>query len=271
MDRGMGVNSISGVNQRYLGVAQQKSQSALEKLSSGLRVTKASDDASGLGRSERLRSMIRSFDGAARNSRDGIQLAKTADGALGEASEVLGRMRELSVQAASGTLTDADRATLNDEFQGLSQQLDDLGARAEFGGQALLDGSTASVEVQTGPDPGDTTSVALTELSTADLAIDTESLETAAQASDALAALDNAIADVSSARGELGASISTLEAGHALLQQSSQQLSTTESRLRDADVAFETALLAQQQILAKGAASILSQSFLSSTDSSRLV
>ncbi|MFT7484317.1 MAG: flagellin [Candidatus Paceibacteria bacterium] len=267
----IGINSIGGVNNRYLNQALQKGNQASGHLASSLRIAQASDDAAGLGISERMRALIRSFDQASRNTLQGVDLAKTADSALGGASETLGRMRELAVQSSSGTLSDADRATINDEFTQLSDHLDSLGQDTEFNGQKLLDGSTSSVEVQSGVSAGDTTSIQLTELSASALALDTESVDSAAAASSAIAALDSAIEDVSRARGDLGANVHALTSQHSVVSQSSLQLSASESRLRDVDVAYEVAVQSQQQILAKGSVALLSQSFLSASAAGRLL
>ncbi len=271
MGMGINVDSVRAVTSRYLSTQQDKGRQSFNKLASGLRIAQASDDASGLGISERMRSQIRSMDVASRNTMDGIHLAKTAEGAMGEASETLGRMRELAVQASNGTLSDSDQDALDAQFQEMAEHLEFLGKSTEFNGKKLLDGSSTGVEVQSGAESGETTSVALTELSTASLGLDGVDISSTAGASDAIDVLDQAIADVSEAGGELGASVNSLGSTHRQLQQSSVQISNAESRIRDVDMAMEVAVLAKQEILAKGNVALLSQGSLKASNAKNLM
>lgn len=271
MDVGFGNQPSREVGQRHQAQAKQRAEKSREKLASEARINKASDDAAGLGRMEQARSLLRSLEGAARNTAQGIDLVHSADAALGEGSEILSRMHELAVQSSNGTLTDADRAVLNEEFRSLGQELDDLGRSAEFNGQALLDGSTSSVDIQTGTDGGDTLTIALTELSSSALGIEGEDVATSSSALEALDDLDAAITSVGAVRGDLGADLIALNSRHSLIQESSLQLGASESRLRDVDVARETSKLAQAQLVAEGSAAILSQSLISASTAQKLL
>ena len=154
-------NVASMTAQRNLFSATSKLQGNYSRLSSGLRIANASDDAAGLGISEKMRSQIRSFGVAARNAQDGISMVQTAEGALNEVSNILGRMRELSMQAANGTLDTNDRATINTEFGQLKDEIDRIAGQTEFNGVALLDGSNTSKSVQVGLDSGQTIGISL--------------------------------------------------------------------------------------------------------------
>jgi flagellin len=271
MDMGMNVNSIRSMTSRYLSTQQDKTSRSFNKLAAGLRIARASDDASGLGISERMRSQIRSYDVASRNTRDGIEMVETAESALGEASSALGRMRELTVQASNGTLSDTDRHSIQNEYQQLAEHLNFLGQSTQYNGQKLLDGSLASMDVQTGTDSGDTTAVILTEISEIALGLSAVDLSSVAGAGSAMEVLDVAIEEVSSASGELGAQVNTLGSQHRSLVRSSGQLRTSESRIRDVDMAMETAVLTQQHIVAQGSISLLSHSALNSTRAKHLL
>ncbi|MCL4147344.1 UNVERIFIED_CONTAM: hypothetical protein GTU68_016390 [Idotea baltica] len=259
---GSHVDSIRAVTNRYLVTREDKSRQSFQKLASGLRVAQSSDDAGGLGISERMRSQIRSLDVASRNTMDGIQLAKTAEGALEEVGGTLGGMRELAMQAATGTLAPSDQATLDAQFQEMTEHLDFLGRAAEFNGKKLLDGSSTGVDVQTGTESGATTSVEFSEISAEALGLDGIDLSTTAGAAAALEALDDALATVHESGSELGATVNRLGSTHRQLQNSSVQISQAESRIRDVDVAMETAVLIKQQVHAKGSIALLSQGTL---------
>ena len=216
-----------------------------------------------------MRAVIRSIDHASRNTQQGISLVSKTDGALREASNVLGNMHELAVESACQFLGESDRVMLNQEFQDLAAQLDLIGEQSALDDTPLLDGS--SVEIQTGPDQGDTVIVDMPELSVSALGLGKSELASSGSASEVLNHLDDAIVRVAQIRGDLGASMSTLEIRHSALLESTSQLSSAESRLTNADYAVEAADLAKQQILAKGAEAILSQSFINSSDAKRLL
>jgi flagellin len=252
-------NITSLTAQRNLGSVTGRLQGNFARLSSGLRIATAADDAAGLGISERMRSQIRSYGAAARNAQDGISLVQTAEGALNESSNILGRMRELAVQSANGTLSTADRTTINDEVTALTAELDRIAASTEFNGVALLDGTTANAAIQVGIGATETIDVSLQDTTTTTLGLGTLAVDTAANANTAIGLIDTAIDTVNTARGALGASQNRLTSAYTSIQSARENLSSAESRIRDVDVAYETADMTRNSILQQAAVSVLSQ------------
>ncbi len=252
-------NIASMTAQRNLNAVSTRLSGNFARLSSGLRIASASDDAAGLGISERMRSQIRSFAVAGRNAQDGVSLTQTAEGALQEVGNNLTRMRELAVQAANGTLNATDRATLDNEFQELSAEIDRIATQTTFNGVALLDGSSASLDIQVGVNAAETITVALADSTAATLAVDTLDVTSIANAGTAIAALDAAIDTVSTSRGTLGASQNRMTSAIASIANAKENLAAAESRIRDVDVAAETADLTRNSILQQAAVSVLSQ------------
>ena len=258
---GLRVNTnIASLNaQRNLAGVSVRLGGNFARLSSGLRIASASDDAAGLGISERMRAQIRSFSVAGRNAQDGLSLVQTAEGALQEVNNNLARMRELAVQAANGTLTAADRTTLDTEFQLLDTEIDRIATQTSFNGLKLLDASTATIAIQVGVNAGETISLAMIDSRSATLAIGALGLTTAALASAAITALDTAITTVSSGRGTLGAGQNRLASTIASIANAHENLAAAESRIRDVDVAAETADLTRNSIMQQAAVSVLAQ------------
>jgi flagellin len=247
--------------QKNLGAVSGRLSGNFSRLSSGLRIASASDDAAGLGISEKMRSQIRSFTAAGRNAQDGISLTQTAEGALGEVSNILGRLRELAVQSTNGTLSTTDRTTINTEATALVNEVTRIAASTEFNGVNLLDGTNSSASIQVGIDSGQSISVTLQNATTGSggLNISGVALDTAANAGTALGTLDTAIDTLNTARGNLGASQNRLESAFTSIQTARENLSAAESRIRDVDVAHETADLTRNSILQQAAVSVLSQ------------
>jgi flagellin len=258
---GLRINTnIASLNaQRNLTLVTRRLNDNYARLSSGLRIATAADDAAGLAISERMRAQIRSFTVAGRNAQDGISLAQTAEGALNEVSNMLTRMRELAMQASNGTLATTDRLTLNEEFGALIQEVDRISAQTEFNGLALLDGTNTSIDIQVGIDAGQTITVSLPDTSAATLAIDTLDVTNVANANTALGALDTAVGTINSARGGLGAGQNRMQSALASILNSRENLSAAESRIRDVDVAAETADLTRNTIMQQAAVAILQQ------------
>jgi flagellin len=252
-------NIASLTSQRNLSSVTSRLQGNFARLSSGLRISTAADDAAGLGISEKMRSQVRSFGAAGRNAQDGISLVQTAEGALNEVSNILGRMRELSVQAANGTLSTEDRATINTEFTALTSEVDRIASDTSFNGIQLLDGSAGTADIQVGINSGESIAVTLTDTTSATLAVAALDTTTAANASTAMAALDTAIGSVNTARGSLGADQNRLQSAYSSIQNVSENLSAAESRIRDVDVAYETADMTRNSILQQAATSVLAQ------------
>jgi len=258
---GLRVNTnISAMNaQRHLSDITLRLQGNFNRLSSGLRIATAADDAAGLGISERMRSQIRSYGAASRNAQDGISLVQTAEGALTEVSNIIGRMRELAIQAANGTLSAADRQTIDTEVQELILEVDRIAGTTTFNGVILLDGSTASADIQAGINAGEIITITLQDTTTATLGIDTIDMLSAANASAALTSIDSAIDDVTTARGALGSAQNRLQSAIASIASARENLAAAESRIRDVDVAMETSDLTRNTIMQQAAVSVLAQ------------
>lgn len=245
--------------QRNLSVVSQRLQGNYSRLASGLRISSASDDAAGLAISERMRSQIRSYDVASRNAQDGISLAQTAEGALNEASNVLNRLRELAVQAANGTLSTADRTTIDTEFQAMLGEVDRIANTSAFNGINLLDGSTTSVDIQVGIGVGETITVDLQDTTSATLGLTGLGTGTTVDATTALGAIDSAIDDLNTTRGGLGSAQNRMQSAFASIRNAHENLSAAESRIRDVDIASETADMTRNNIMQQAATSVLAQ------------
>ena len=254
-------NLFSMTAQKNMAVHSDKLAGSFAKLSSGLRIVSAADDAAGLGISERMRAEIRSLQMAQRNAQDGVSLVQTAEGALGEVSANLIRMRELAVEAANGTLSAADRTSLNSEFAALADEIERVGNDAAFNGINILDGSNTTISIQVGVDTGQTIDITTTDMQAVALGVDSGTLDitTTANASAALAALDTAVDSVVAQRGAYGAAQNRLSSAMRSIATAAENLSGAESRIRDVDVAAETAELTKNRILQQAANSVLAQ------------
>ena len=233
------------------------------RISSGLRISKAADDAAGLGVAENLRAAHRSADVAARNINDGNSIIGIAEGAAGEVGDILIRMRELAVQSASETLDDDERVYVKDEFSELTAEVDRIAATTEFNGQMLADGTLSTIAVQVGINntANDQITITLGDLTAATLGVDSGAvdLSTSSGASTALTNIDAAIASVSSYRSSFGSVENRLGSALNSLETFSETTKSAESAIRDADFGYETAQLSQNQILQQAGVSILSQ------------
>jgi flagellin len=252
-------NIFSMTAQKNLANHSNQLQSSFARLSSGLRIVSAADDPAGLGISERMRSEIRSLQMAQRNAQDGVSLVQTAEGALSEVNSNLVRMRELAIESANGTLNAADRVSLNSEYTELINEIERVAQTTAFNGIFMLDGSSGSVDIQTGVNSGETITVNLTNTDTATLAIAGTDVLNAVNASSVLAIIDAAVNSVVAFRGELGASQNRMSSAMRSIATSVENLAAAESRIRDVDVAAETATLTRNQILQQAAAAILAQ------------
>ena len=233
---------------------------SLERLSSGLRINRAADDAAGLAIAEAFRSQVRGLRVAQRNSQDGVSLVQTAEGALSEVHNMLQRMRELAVQAASGTVSDSDRAAIQAEVSQLMLQIDDVAADTEFNGTTLLS-DTTTITVQAGARLGQTLTVTITGADSADLSLNASGfyVSAAANAATAIQIIDSAILTVSSQRATLGAAQNRLEFTIATLAIQEENSAASESAIRDANIALETIEFTRNQILMSAGTSILAQ------------
>lgn len=249
--------------QKNLGYNQAQLQVSFNRLSSGLRINSAKDDAAGLAISESLKSQIRSFTVAERNASDGISMAQTAEGALGEVHGILGRMRELAVQSANGSLTATDRGFLQTEFSSLQAEITRIQGSARFNGRALVSSTAETITLQVGLDntTSDQISVTLGGVSLATISglSTTISGSTASGALASLSTIDTAITSVSTARATFGAAMNRLEVASASIQTMRLNLSAANSRIRDVDVATETSTLSRNQVLSQAGVSVLAQ------------
>ncbi|MGZ8394082.1 MAG: flagellin N-terminal helical domain-containing protein, partial [Nitrospira sp.] len=254
-------NISSLAAQRNLSVNQASLAKSVEHLSSGLRITRASDDAAGLGVSETLRAQIRSINQATRNAGDGISLTQTADGAAASIGSLLGRMRELATQAASGTVGTTERSYLDQEFVALRSEIDRISTTTEFNGQALLSGASNTFSVFVGfkSGTGNSLSVALDDLDVASVGLTGASVSTAAAAQAVLSNIDGAISSVATARANYGSIQSRFDAAIQNLTVTAENFTAADSRIRDADIAQETSLFTRNQILTQSGIAILAQ------------
>ena len=264
---GIRINTnVSSINtRRHLSNSTNAYHKSMEKLSSGLRINRAGDDAAGLAISENLKSDIRALNQAARNAADGISLIQTAEGSLDEVSNILLRMKELAEQSLNGTLSDTDRGYLNAEYTALTQEIGRISDGVDFNGVKLLDGSGGSVAIQVGIGTGGSDSVAIDlgdDLDAAGLGLGS-TVDSASNASSAMDEIDDAISTIVSARGGFGAVQNRLESSIRNINMMSENLSAANSRIRDVDVALETSNMTSNQILQQAGVAMLAQANMS--------
>lgn len=256
-------NNISALNAwRGLTNTDNALSKSLEKLSSGLRINRAGDDAAGLAISEKMRGQIRGLNMAMKNAQDGISLIQTAEGALTESHAILQRMRELAVQAANDTNDDAvDRAALQAEVDALIEELDRIATTTEFNGKALLNGdfSSNALKLHIGANMGQNMELTIQSMQSADLGVNSLSIATQAAADAAIATIDTAIATVSTERANLGAVQNRLEHTIKNLGVAAENLQAAESRIRDVDMALEMMNFTKQNILMQAGTAMLAQ------------
>ena len=269
-------NNIPSLNaQRLLGVNNDRLAVSVERISSGIRINRAADDAAGLAISEALRSDIRALRQAVRNANDGISLINVTEGALNEQSSILIRLRELSSQASTGTVGSVERQTIQLEFDALRLEIDRITNTTAFNGQKLVDGSLAStvgsgsqILIQVGLDSGVdsrinlNTQVNLAAVNASSLLIADLSVTTAAGALTALDVINNAISSITQSRGKVGAVQNRLVRTISNLSISVENLQAAESSIRDADIAEEVAVLTRNQILVQAATAMVGQANL---------
>lgn len=236
---------------------------AMERLSTGLRINSAADDAAGLAMSETMTAQIRGLDMAVRNASDAISMVQTADGASVEIGNMLQRMRELAVQAVNGTQSDSDLDALDLEFQALITEIERVADQTQWNGSNLIDdsaGSSGTVTFQVGADASQTMTVDFGDLQTAgDLTVDSDDIDSAANAATALAAIDADIATLNNQRAVYGAAINRLEYTIDNLNNISMNTEAARSRIEDADYASETTELSRTQIVSQAATAMLAQ------------
>ncbi len=248
---------------RNLSATQGSMNTSLERLSSGLRINRAADDAAGLAISEKLRAQTNGLNQATSNAQDAISLVQTAEGALNETHSILQRMRTLAVQSANDTNTDDDRASIQKEITQLNGELDRIASNTEFNGQKLLDGTggtAGSFSFQIGANSGQTTTVDLsTARDSTTLGVNGVDVSNSAGAATALTTIDAAIKTVSDGRADLGAVQNRLQHTINSLSVAAENSAAAESRIRDTDMAKEMSSFTKSQILSQAGVSMLAQ------------
>jgi flagellin len=269
-------NNTASINaQRILGANNDRLAQSVERISSGIRINRAADDAAGLAISEGLRSDIRASRQAVRNANDGISVINITEGALNEQASILIRLRELASQASTGTVGSTERQTIQLEFDALRLEIDRISATTEFNGQKLVDGSLASsvssgeqIFIQVGIDSTANsqinlnTSINLTAVTSSSLSIDTLSVTSSEGALSALDSINTSIGTVTQGRGKVGAVQNRLARTIANLSITVENLVTAESQMRDADIAEEVAMLTRNQILVQASTAMVGQANL---------
>ncbi|OAO01818.1 flagellin [Parasphingorhabdus sp.] len=241
-------------NQAEMGLAK-----SIERLSTGQRINSASDDAAGNSIATRMTSEVRGLNMAVRNANDGISMAQTAEGGMNEITSMLQRMRELAVQSANGTLAAGDRTNLQTEVTALISQIGDVATRTDFNDVALLDGTNASINIQTGSNASETVAVTLTDVDAAALGVAALTVATEADATAALGLLDTALDTVTTAQATLGAAQNRLQTTVSNLTDRVANITESRSRIVDVDFSAETTQLAKNQILSQASTAMLSQ------------
>ena len=249
MSLSINTNVISLTAQRNLGSTQSSLATSMQRLSSGLRVNSAKDDAAGLAISERMNAQVRGFAVAARNANDGISLAQTAEGALGKVGDMLQRMRELAVQAANGTNTGADRTSLNDEYLQMAREAARTLGGTQFNGQSIL-ATTLTSSFQVGANDGETLDVTTNAVASVGGNVDDAGI---------LATIDAALDVINTDRSTYGASMNRFGYAISNLQIGSENQAAARSRIMDADFAAETANLSRAQILQQAGNAMIAQ------------
>jgi flagellin len=247
--------------QKNLGANQRMLAGSFQKLSSGFRVNTAADDAAGLAVSESMKSQIRSYTVGERNAADGISMAQTAEGALGQVHDVLGRMRELAMQSSNGSMTSTDRTNLDTEFASLKAEIGRIQDSAKFNGKQLVavSGDTIKFQVGLNATASDQISVTFGGVNLSALLDSASSVADFSAAQAALGNIDTSIQSVSNSRAKFGTAMNRLEIATSNIQTMRLNLSAANSRIVDVDVATETAAMSRNQVLSQAGVSVLAQ------------
>jgi flagellin len=254
-------HNIAALNtHRQLAFNNTNTQKSLEKLSSGLRINRAGDDAAGLAISEKMRGQIRGLEQASRNAQDGISLIQTAEGALNETHSILQRMRELAVQSSNDTNDDTiDRVAIQAEVDSLIAEVDRIATDTEFNGKKLLNGSIGTFEFHVGANAGQAITLTTATMDVATLNLTGLDVNDQVAADAAITTIQAAIDDVSTERSNYGAVQNRLEHTINNLNTASENLTASESRIRDVDMAKEMMEFTKNNILSQAAQSMLAQ------------
>jgi flagellin len=269
-------NVSSLMAQRSLGTTKHELDKHLNRLSSGSRINSAGDDAAGLAISENLRAQIRGLKQAKRNAQDGISLIQVSEGGLNEVSNILVRLRELSIQSASDTIGDRERSFTDREFQALKSEMDRIAASTSFNGTPLLNGQAGIFEIQVGTGNNPLTDRITYDGQGADVTLQSlgmvgESVATKQGSQLSLSVIDNALNNVNQIRADLGAMQNRLQSTINTLSINDENLAAANSRIRDADLAEEVSEMTKQNILMQAGISVLGQANNSSQATLKLL
>lgn len=263
--------NVASLNvQKNLGKASDALSTSMTRLSSGLKINNAKDDAAGLQIATRMTSQIRGQTMAIKNANDGISIAQTAEGAMQESTNILQRMRELAIQARNDSNSEDDRAALNKEFAAMSDELTRIAESTNLNGKNLLDGSAATMTFQVGSNSGDSNQITLTlsdSFAASTLGVDSDAIAITGSDSDtaeasfnaAVSAIDEALKTINASRADLGAAQNRLTSTISNLQNINENASAALGRVQDTDFAAETAQLTKQQTLQQASTSVLAQ------------
>lgn len=249
---------------RNMGANNVQAGKSMEKLSSGLRINRAGDDAAGLAISEKMRGQIRGLDQASRNSQDGISLIQTAEGALNETHNILQRMRELAVQASNDTNIGDDRNQIGKEIEQLQKEINRIASQTQFNKKDLLTGEASNIQLQVGANSEQTVTLAIATMNASALGVTKDDIVISSKTSGAsltgmIDTINDAIDTVSEERAKLGAMQNRLEHTIANVNNTSENLTAAESRVRDVDMAKEMMNFSKNNILQQAAQSMLAQ------------
>ena len=253
-------NTAANAAVRYLNINSSQETSSLSKLSSGSRITSASDDAAGLAISTRISSDVTTLQQAATNASQANAILQTADGGASNISDILARMKSLASESASGTTTDSSRAYINSEFSQLTSEIDSIATGTRYSSQSLLDGSSvfaSGVSVLVGSSGSDTITITLTSLTASSLGVSSLDVSTLSDATSALTTLDTAIDTVSAARASIGAQESRFNFSADSISTQTQNLQSANSAIKDVDIAAEQSKLSSAEVKTQAAVSAL--------------
>jgi flagellin len=251
-------NTAANSAVRYLNINSAQESSALAKLSSGSKITSASDDAAGLAISTRISSDVTTLQQAATNASQATSILQTADGGASNISDILSRMKSLASESSSGTVTDSSRSYLQSEFSQLNSEIDSIATGTRYSGQSLLDGTSAfasGTSILVGSNASDTITVTLSNLKSTNIGTSSLDISTQSGATSALTALDTAINTVSSARASIGAQESRFNFSSSSISTQSQNLQSANSAITDVDIASEQATLSSAEVKTQAAVS----------------
>ena len=253
--------NIMGINaNRQLGMNNNQVSKSLEKLSSGYRINRAGDDASGLAISEKMKAQIKGLEQASSNAQDAISLVQTAEGATTEIHNMLNRMVELATKSANGTYdTDVDRKAIQDEVDSLLAEIDRITDSTNFNGTTLLDGSMSALTLQIGAEATDVVTVSVASITSGGLSISSLKVDSVSAANSAIATIKTAINTVSTERAKLGAVQNRLEYTINNLDTTAENMTSANSRIRDTDMAKEMMNYTKMNVLTQAAQAMLAQ------------